>query len=217
MGDRRTRIGPQVCNLPGVTSFPRTAFLLVAAILVWAPAAQANAILNGGFEAATLANWTMTPATSGSMASVGRHAHSGRNALWFGAMDAFDDQVFQTFATQPGQTYVIDFWVAHGRSNAANDFNVLWGGTPILALFNAPRFGYREYTFVQQAIGTTTELRFTGRDLQDFFYLDDVSVTPMVANPEPASLILRRIRPRRVPSSAASSLCLRHTFVPCPE
>jgi hypothetical protein len=183
-------LGLRIAAFLGVTCFPRTAFLLVAALLVWAPAAQANAILNGGFETATLANWTMTPAASGSMAYVGGHAHSGRNALWFGAIGAFDDQVFQTFATQPGQTYVIAFWVAHGRSNAANDFNVLWGGTSILALVNAPRFGYREYTFVQQAIGTTTELRFSGRDLQDFFYLDDVSVTPVLSNPEPASLIM---------------------------
>ena len=45
---------------------------------------------------------------------------------------------------------------------------------------------------IKQAVGTTTELRFTGRELQDFFYLDDVSVniTPVIANPEPASLML---------------------------
>jgi flagellin len=165
---------------------------VILSTLAWAPAARANVILNGGFETATLSDWTMTPAPSGSMAYVSGHAHSGRDALWFGAIGAFDDQVSQTFATLPGQTYVVDFWLAHGRSNAANDFNVFWGGTPILALVNAPRFGYREYSFVKQAVGTTTELRFTGRELQDFFYLDDVSVslTPVLANPEPASLVL---------------------------
>jgi hypothetical protein len=165
---------------------------VIASILALAPAARANAILNAGFETATLTDWTMTPAASGSMAYVGGHAHSGRDALWFGAIGAYDDRVFQTFATLPGQTYVIDFWLAHGRSNAANDFNVLWNDTSILALVNAPRFGYREYTFVQQAVSTVTELRFAGRELQDFFYLDDVSVTmtPVLANPEPASLLL---------------------------
>jgi flagellin len=165
---------------------------VILAFLAWASPARANAILNGGFETATLSDWTMTPAASGSMAYVSGHAHSGRDALWFGAIGAFDDQVSQTFATLPGQTYVIDFWLSHGRSNAANDFNVFWNNTPILALVNAPRFGYREYSFVQQAVGTTTELRFAGRELQDFFYLDDISVTmtPILTNPEPASLLL---------------------------
>ena len=89
MGDRWPEPRPRVCSLPGVTCFIRTASLVIVAFLAWAPPARANAILNGGFETATLSDWTMTPAASGSMAYVSGHAHSGRDALWFGATGAF--------------------------------------------------------------------------------------------------------------------------------
>ncbi len=156
--------------------------------------AQASSILNGGFESASWVDWSGTLAPSGSILFVGSHGHSGRDAAWFGAIGGFDDQLSQTFATVPGGTYIVDFWLAHGGRNKANDFTVWWNDTPILALVNARRFGYTEYSFQEFATGPTAQLRFSGRDLQDYYYLDDVAVdlnnVAATPTPEPASLLL---------------------------
>ena len=161
--------------------------LLVGCILGAAPMARASTILNGGFESATWADWTTTLAPSGSILFVGSHAHSGRDAAWFGAIGGFDDQLSQIFPTDPGHYYWVDFWLAHSGGARGNDFTVSWNGTPLLALVDAGRFGYTEYRFHELATGPTAELLFSGRDLQNYYYLDDVAVT---ANPEPASLLL---------------------------
>ena len=149
--------------------------------------ARANAILDGGFESATWADWIVTDASSGSLLFIGSHGHSGRDAAWFGAIGGFDDQLSQTFSTHQGDTYVVDFWLAHGSGNNGNDFSVWWNDTPVLALVNTGRFGYREYRFLEVATTATSQLRFSGRDLHDYYFLDDVAVT---ATPEPMSLLL---------------------------
>jgi hypothetical protein len=169
--------------------------LLVGLVLGAAPMAHADSILNGGFESAAWADWTTTLAPpSGSLLFVGSHAHSGSDAAWFGAIGGVDDQLSQTFATVSGGTYVVDFWLAHGGRSRGNDFSVWWNDTPILALVNARQFGYTEYTFQEVAPGPTAQLRFSGRDLHNYYYLDDVSVelntVVPTANPEPASLLL---------------------------
>jgi hypothetical protein len=169
-----------------MTHFVRVS-LLVGCVLGAAPMAHANSILNGGFESATWADWTGTLAPSGSILFIGSHGHSGRDAAWFGAIGSFDDQLSQTFPTVPGGYYFVDFWLAHGGGHMGNDFTVWWNDTPLLALVDAGRFGYTEYTFHELATGPTAQLRFSGRDLQNYYYLDDVAVT---ANPEPTSLLL---------------------------
>jgi hypothetical protein len=173
------------------------ACLVSCALLASARTARANPILNGGFETGTVADWTLNPAVSGSILFVGGHSHSGQDAAWFGAIGAFDDRLTQTIATDVDQLYVVDFWLAHGSAFAANDFTASWNGTPIFALWRAPRFKYTEYTFLERATGPSTVLTFSGRDLHDYYYLDDVSVTlqdvsvtPAAETPEPASLLL---------------------------
>jgi hypothetical protein len=156
--------------------------------LAVASMARANSITNGGFETGNFAGWTTESAASGSLLFVGGHSRSGADAAWFGAIGAQDDVLSQTFTTLPGESYVITFWLAHG-AGAANDFHVQWDGTPLLALANASRFGQRQYTFVTTALDDSTTLRFAGRELLDYYYLDDVAVVPL-PTPEPATLSL---------------------------
>jgi hypothetical protein len=155
--------------------------------------AGANAILNGGFETPGLVDWIVTPAVVGSDIFDGGRAHSGRSAAWFGAYGPTRDRLSQTFATSPGESYVLNFWLAHGSSGFANSFSVWWDGVLLLNLSNANRFGYREYTFNRTLSGLTSTLVFAGRDVSSYYRLDDVSVNAVTAplvTPEPASLLL---------------------------
>jgi len=158
-------------------------------VLGLAPAASASSIINGGFETGDLAGWTPTSASTGSLLSIGRHAHSGHDAAWFGAVGGSDDSLFQTFATLPGESYIVTFLLGHGATDKSNHFGVWWDSTPLLALTNAARFNQRQYTFAVTALDTLTTLRFSGRELLDFYYLDDVSVA-LVPTPEPTTIAL---------------------------
>jgi hypothetical protein len=94
----------------------------------------------------------------------------------------------QSFATTPGASYTLDYWLSNG-SNTRNDFAAYLDGVvvPGSQLLNADAFPYREYTFTFVASGAKTELKFGFRHdpsegeghHTDYFLLDDVSVTPV--------------------------------------
>ncbi len=147
--------------------------------LLAAASASANSITNGGFEAGDFTGWTVDTAPSGSLLFVGNHAHSGADAAWFGAIGVRDDSLSQTFSTLPGEAYTVTFWLSHGATDSSNDFSAWWDDSPLLALVNAPRFNTRPYSFVLNAADNETRLRFSGRALRDYYYLDDVSVMPL--------------------------------------
>jgi hypothetical protein len=163
------------------------ASIVAAALIAWPASVRADSILNGGFENGGWSGWTRTNAASGSVLILGSNEHSGLRAAYFGAIGGLDDSLSQTFVTDPNRHYTLDFWLAHGSTSGSNDFSVWWNDMPLLMLVNATQFGYTEYRFIGLETGTSTTVRFSGRDLQDFFYLDDVSVVP---NPEPATLVL---------------------------
>ena len=166
-------------------------------VLAVASPVRANAITNSSFETGNFADWTTQIAPSGSLLLVGGRGHSGA-AAWFGAMGGKDDGLSQTFATLPGESYLVTFWLGHGATDTANAFSVWWENTPLLALTNSSRFGQHRYSFVTTAQDDETTLRFSGRELLDFYYLDDVSVVGVprletltaLATPEPATLSL---------------------------
>jgi len=185
----------------------RISLAAVCLSLAAAAPARANLILNSGFESGDFTSWTTTSSPSGSFFFVAGHAHSGSSAAWFGGLGRTDDRVSETFDTVAGQEYVLDFWLGHGLTDRQNDFNVSWGTTTLLHLVNAPKFGYRHYSFTETAVGSSTTLTFGGRDMLDYFFLDDISVTAApIPTPEPASvalvgagivLLARRCRSRR--------------------
>ncbi len=119
-------------------------------------------------------------------------------AAWFGAIGLQDDSLSQTFATVPGEIYQVSFWLAHGRTDSSNEFGAWWDDAPLLFLHNAPRFGGTEYNFLATATDDTTTLKFGGRELINYYVLDNVSVDPLappaiappIPNPEPATLLL---------------------------
>jgi hypothetical protein len=170
----------------------------LAMLLATAPAARANLVVNGGFEAGSFAGWITVPEPEDSLFFVSGNPHSGHYAAWFGEVGPMDETISQSFATDPGATYTVDFWLEHSVTDFDNDFSVLWNGAPVISLVNANAFGYTHYSFLATALGSSTTLKFAGREVLDYFFLDDVSVVASAANepgpaaevPEPATLIL---------------------------
>lgn len=173
------------------TTWVTTAVLTI--LLAMARATSASPILNGGFETGDFFDWVAIPDPEDSLFYVSGNPRSGSYAAWFGAIGEVDETIAQTFPTVPGESYEISFWLAHGTSFAANDFNAYWNASalsiPMLSLVNAASFGYTQYTFIETALEPFTTLKFGARDVMSYYYLDDVNVN-QIANPEPATLLL---------------------------
>lgn len=187
---------------------------ILAAGCLLVPAAHADIVVNGNFDANTPgggtapAGWTLTNAASGSDFFVGPGptygALSAPNSANFGAVGSTDDVLSQVLTTTPGQSYVLDFFLAHDSTNSENDFSASWNGTAVLSLVNTAAFNYTEYTYDVTATSATTTLSFAGREVPAYYELDNVSVTPSSAVPEPgyiaflgvglAGLVARRFR-----------------------
>jgi PEP-CTERM motif len=147
--------------------------------------------VNGGFETPGFAGWTVDRAGAGSLLFEAPLPRGGTEAAWFGAVSGFDDAISQTLVTTPGMSYDVTFWLAHGATDASNAFDVWWGDKPLLQLTNAGSFAGSERSFTVTATSDSTVLEFDGRDLRDYYYLDDVTVTAVpIPTPEPGTLLM---------------------------
>ena len=141
---------------------------------------SANLIVNGDFETGTFAGWTTTPAPIGSFFGVGPvpPPHDTLGAF-FGATDVDFDSISQTFVTTPGAFYDLSFFyeVVEPGSPPDNGMRVLFNGVLVFENLNAIS-GFGTFTFTHlQATGSTTTVEFQGRNVRNFDFIDDVSVT----------------------------------------
>jgi hypothetical protein len=158
-----------------------------------------NIVANCGFEdnsgAVAPTDWTLTPASSGSLFFIGAlppyGAYSGSNAANFAAFEGLDDTISQTLPTLAGATYDLTFYLAHATSDSANDFSADWNGVSVYSLVNANQFPYTEVNIPDLvAIGSDT-LSFAGSESVLWYDLDSVAVVETAAPvPEPSSLVL---------------------------
>ena len=151
---------------------------LVVAMMTLAVVANANIILDPGFESGTPGSytgamgdgWVVTAGTgaicnnSGAGCGSAGVAHTGIQMAFLDWSNTFDT-ITQTLTTVIGQTYTISYFVAGTQPNF---LEVTFGSS---TLFNgtAPTNGvgspsdYVQYTFASTATSTSTVLAFSGQ------------------------------------------------------
>ena len=196
-------------------------FCLAGAICLAVPKAPAqNIVANPGFEAnTTFAPWSLVdPDPFGPLSVVGVNpafAHSGMHYAALGTGTASLASLSQTLTTTPGGAYSLVFWLAHDVTGPpppiSNTFQVFFDGVLLQTFTDVGVFNYQQFTFQNLvATGSSTSLEFRFMDTNDFFRLDDVSVsvpepsaTALLALPGFAGLLLLYFRLRTRKSSAS--------------
>ena len=115
-------------------------------------------------------------------------AHNGSAYAAFGAIGGLDS-IEQIIATNPGQVYQLEYWIA-SDGKVLNEFLVTWNGAVLVNEIDIPAHDYQRFTFsLTGSPGTTSRLLFAGRNDAGYLSLDDVSLTASpAAVPEPGSL-----------------------------
>jgi hypothetical protein len=201
--------------------------------------ADANLIANPGFESGDFTGWAQQGDTRADHSFVaGPGSYPGwnewlpRSGSHFAALGAVSGGLIlsQTFATTPGESYVVGFHLG-SDGETPNYFSVTWNGSLVFALddqaetpghdliHGPPAAAYQGHHFSVVATGATTTLSLLSANDQGWWALDDVSVTPL---PEPSSLALcaagilgvaasRRLRCPSRPANASACSSRRST------
>lgn len=166
-----------------------TRVLLTVVMLLCLNVHQASAelVINGGFESGDFSGWTLNGDAANNFVTTG-FPQSGMYSAYFGELGGLGS-LSQTLLTIPKTTYVLSFWFA-GDGSSPSQFSASIDGNVLLDLVDPPlqeEYVHYVYTFTANSPETNLEFRF--RD--DVFYvnLDDVSVSPTTAVPEPTSMI----------------------------
>jgi len=158
---------------------------LLFASLLFAGAAQAELVTNGGFETGNFTGWTQFGNTTLSGVNAAS-AHTGNFGAFFGPPAL--GGIFQTLPTVPGQTYDVSFFIRQ-RGAPPNLFEFNWDGGPNEWVNLNINPGFTTLHFSLPASSNATDFRFTFIGSADSLWnLDDVTVTAAV--PGPASLAL---------------------------
>jgi hypothetical protein len=144
-----------------------------------------NLVLNGSFESG-LTSWPTNGFLSqGFDYGIDNAAQSGSNAFYGGAIGALGF-LNQTFATQAGQMYNVDFWLA-SDGFLPNRLQVVANGQVLLDREDILIQPYSALHTAFTANGQTTQLQFGFRSDSGLLHLDNVAVT---AVPEPEMVVL---------------------------
>jgi hypothetical protein len=147
-----------------------------------------NLVTNGDFEKGDFSGWMLSGmgVSTGDANLItgtagGAVVHGGTHAGQFGPGSV--GTITQTLTTTAGASYNLDFWVSNPIGGTGTEWLAKVGatGTTLATLIdakNAPTFNYTHYTFTFTATSSQTDIQFGFAHPPDWFYLDDVSVTP---------------------------------------
>jgi hypothetical protein len=150
---------------------------------------------NGGFEAGGFDAWTFSGSSVDNFAhSIDRSAFAGVLTLpeiedtafvRSGVYGAFLGQrsslgsLSQTLPTEPGQKYLVSFWLANPVRGNPNQFRALWNGQALFDQSNMARFAWTNMQFTVTATGTNSAVQFEFRNERNAFALDEIRVEPL--------------------------------------
>ncbi len=223
--ERQTRVWPGSANTFRSILISKI-FFAVLILVFAASAARANDIVNGSFEtplapvggftnflggSTGITGWTVVgpeaSIVSGSYASLGFTFPAEDGNQWLdltGDLSNRVEGVMQTFATTPGTTYSVSYFVGNqvnpgGPWGTTSTVNVLVDGALIQTATNTLGTGgttqvWEQFSTSFLATSSSTTLEFLNEDpLSDNSNgLDNVVVTPgaVVSTPEPPTLLL---------------------------
>jgi len=155
---------------------------LMAAIAFTSPCA-ASLVVNGGFETGDFTGWTGGFPDNFVASGDSFLVHSGAYGVAFGSTRL--SHLSQTLTTTVGTTYDVSFWL--DSNGPRNRVKLSWGGSSIFNEKNIAPDGWTEYSFTETATSSSTLLSFGLKQVSGYSGLDDISVTPMSAVPEPST------------------------------
>lgn len=168
----------------------------VAVGMLFGTVAHAGLVTNGGFESADFTGWQLTGSPDMNVVAADpAYVHSGDNAAFFGEVGGLGG-ISQGLATTVGQTYTLKFWLGNmGASEANTDTSsffsfAIGGATQLASLLNnktATELTPYDVSFV--ATTDLTELAFSFRQDEAFWFLDDVSVDEVPTVPVPPASV----------------------------
>jgi hypothetical protein len=165
--------------------------LACALLVMAAPSAYANMVVNGGFETGDFTGWTVSAGATG-VTTAGFDGFSPHSGTYFADLGNVGccGSLSQSFTTTPGQILTLNYFLA-ADGGTPSHFQANWNGSAIAGsiLDNSASSGYIQHTFNLVATGADT-LTFLERNDPSYWAFDDVSLDPASAVPEPASLAL---------------------------
>jgi hypothetical protein len=165
--------------------------LAVVLLLASTGQAQADLVVNGGFETGNFSGWTQSGNTGFTSVSTFNPA-SGIYAAALGPVGS-PGFLGQLLPTTVGQAYTISFALS-SDGMIPNFFEARFGSQTLLSQNNIPAtLGYTTYTFNATATSALTPLTFGFRNDPGYLHLDAVHVNPRTPGgqtPEPGSLAL---------------------------